>query len=100
MEFFASTANDTSFFNLRAQIAMHDDLLFPNHIMAIGICLRALPHVRVLELKSCGMDDTGDDPFLAWESRCSIVILKTQKIETSDWRCMRSCLYNHLSLHM
>ncbi len=38
---------------------MHDDLLFPNHIMALGICLRGLPHVTSLELRSCSMNDEG-----------------------------------------
>lgn len=38
---------------------MNDDLLFGNHVKALGACFRLLPHLRSLELKACGMTDEG-----------------------------------------
>jgi hypothetical protein len=40
-----------------SRVALNDDILFPNHIQALGTCFRRLPHLRRLCLKACGMDD-------------------------------------------
>eukprot|EP00873_Tetraselmis_striata_P017467 jgi/Tetstr1/437731/TSEL_026385.t1 len=46
-------------------VALKDDILFPNHLQALGACFRALPHLRHLVLKSGGMDDATLEVLLA-----------------------------------